>query len=153
LKRIYIDTCVWCRPFDEPSLRISAERRAFLKILRKVYSGKFDVVGSVFLDIEVEMIEGEEKKEAVKDSMHKVISEKIECISGRILSKKEEIKRLGLKDMDAYHLACAIEGRAKYFISVDDKILRKGREIEKRCKIKMCNPIEFLRRERNGNQG
>ena len=60
---------------------------------------------------------------------------------------------LGLKDMDAYHLACAIEGRAKYFISVDDKILRKRREIEKMCKIKMCNPVKFLRGEKNGDQG
>jgi predicted nucleic acid-binding protein len=60
---------------------------------------------------------------------------------------------LGLKDMDAYHLACAIEGRAKYFISVDDKILRKRRKIEKMCKIKMWNPVKFLRREKNGDQG
>ncbi|MCK4733356.1 MAG: hypothetical protein KAT65_12955 [Methanophagales archaeon] len=39
------------------------------------------------LDIEVEMIEGEEKREVVKDSMHRTISEKVECISGRIFEE------------------------------------------------------------------
>lgn len=25
MKRIYLDTCVWCRPFDEPSHRVTEE--------------------------------------------------------------------------------------------------------------------------------
>ena len=66
-------------------------------------------------------------------------------------SMKRDAQKLGLRDMDAYHLACAVESGAEYFISVDDEILRKGREIESQYQIKVCNPTEFLRREDNGD--
>jgi len=36
MKRIYLDTCVWCRPFDEPSHRVTEEAEAFFKILQSV---------------------------------------------------------------------------------------------------------------------
>ncbi len=36
MKRIYLDTCVWCRPFDEPSQRVTEEAEAFFRILRLV---------------------------------------------------------------------------------------------------------------------
>ncbi|MBI5252899.1 MAG: hypothetical protein HY930_00655 [Euryarchaeota archaeon] len=103
--KIYLDTCVWCRPFDKPTPRIESERRAYLKILRKVYEGKFSIVGSIFLDIEVERIEGGKKRESAKKSMDKAISEKIELVTQEILSRKREICKVGLKDMDAYHIA------------------------------------------------
>lgn len=140
--KIYLDTCVWCRPFDKPSPRIESERTAYLKILRKVYEGKFSVVGSVFLDIEVERIEGEKKRESTKKSMDKVISEKIELVTQKILSRKKEIKKAGLKDMDAYHVASAVEGGAIYFISVDDELLGKRDKI---TGIEIRSPEEFLK--------
>ncbi len=34
--RFYLDTCVWCRPFDEPSRRVTEEAEAFFKILHGV---------------------------------------------------------------------------------------------------------------------
>lgn len=33
MSRIYLDTCVWCRPFDDPSQRVREEVEAFFKIL------------------------------------------------------------------------------------------------------------------------
>jgi hypothetical protein len=40
-----------------------------------------------------------------------------------------------------------VESDAIYFISVDDEILGKGREIEKYYRIKVCSPAEFLKLE------
>ena len=104
----------------------------------------------IFLEIEVEKIKGEAQRRVIKDSMLRVVSEKV-GVSEKILSRKRELQKLGLRDMDVYHLACAVESGAEYFISVDDEILRKGREIESQYQIKVCNPMEFLRREGNGN--
>ncbi|MDI6655141.1 MAG: hypothetical protein QME59_04570, partial [Candidatus Hydrothermarchaeota archaeon] len=59
----------------------------------------------------------------------KVISEKIELVTQEILSRKKEIKKAGLKDMDAYHVASSVEGGAIYFISVDDELLGKRDKI------------------------
>ncbi|MCS4541144.1 MAG: PIN domain-containing protein [Euryarchaeota archaeon] len=146
--KIYLDTCVWCRPFDKPTPRIESERRAYLKILRKVYEGKFSIVGSIFLDIEVERIEGGKKRESAKKSMDKAISEKIELVTQEILSRKREICKVGLKDMDAYHIASAVEGGAIYFISVDDEILNKRDKI---TEIKIRSTEEFLKEIEYGN--
>ena len=83
--------------------------------------------------------------------MLRVMSEKVGLISQKVLSRKRDVQKLGLRDMDAYHLACAVESGAEYFISVDDEILKKGREIESQYQIKICNPTEFLRMEDNGD--
>jgi predicted nucleic acid-binding protein len=56
---------------------------------------------------------------------------------------KDERKRIaGLKDEDAFHLAAAIEGKAKYFVTVDDRILARSDKIEQ-CGIKVRNPVEL----------
>lgn len=140
--KIYLDTCVWCRPFDKTSPRIERERTAYLKILRMVYEGKFNIVGSMFLNIEMERIEGEKKRESTQKSMDKAITEKIELVTKEILSKKREIQKAGFQTMDAYHIASAIEGDAIYFITVDDELLSKR---DKVIEIKIRNPEEFLK--------
>jgi predicted nucleic acid-binding protein len=40
------------------------------------------------------------------------------------------------------HIACAIEGKAEYFLTTDDKILKKGKHIKE---IKIIDPIEFIK--------
>ena len=48
---------------------------------------------------------------------------------------------IGLKSKDALHIACAIEGKAEYFLTTDDKILKKGKHIKE---IKIIDPIERI---------
>ncbi|MCK4475664.1 MAG: hypothetical protein KAU16_02960 [Methanophagales archaeon] len=62
MKRIYLDTNVWCRPFDKPSKRISKEVEAFFEILEGASAKRYSLIGSVILDVEVGNIEKEEKK-------------------------------------------------------------------------------------------
>ncbi len=141
-KRVYLDTCVWCRPFDEHSQRVEEESEAFFKILQKIGEGEIVVVGSVMLDEEIEEIEEEWKKEAVKSLLYLAVTEEVTWVSE---PKEEEIKEtVKLKEADAFHVSCAIEGGCEYFISVDDEILKRGGEIERQYGIKVCCPAEFL---------
>jgi len=150
MKRIYLDTNVWCRPFDKPSKRILKEVEAFFEILEGASAKRYTLIGSVVLDVEVGNIEKEEKKVAVEGLMSLFISQKVLEVSE---SEQREIRKsMGLKIPDASHITCAIRGKSEYFISCDDEILRKGKEIEKRYGIKVCNPIEFIRRERRWRQ-
>ena len=77
LKRIYLDTCVWCRPFDEPSHRVTEEAEAFFRILRMVNEEE------VVLDDEIDRIRGDEKREAVNELVHRAVSERIGYIPER----------------------------------------------------------------------
>lgn len=132
---------MWCRPFDEPTERIAEEAGAFFRILEMVEQKKYTAVGSVVLEDEIDEIEDAEKRLLVRELILTFTTESVYEISE---STKKEIERsTGLKSEDAFHLACAIEAGCEYFISADDKILRKGKDIERLYKIKVIDPVKF----------
>ena len=47
----------------------------------------------------------------------------------------------GIKEKDAYHVACAIKAECNYFVTTDDRLLKFQSE-----KIKLVTPGEFIRR-------
>ena len=49
---------------------------------------------------------------------------------------------MGLRQMDASHVACAIHIGAEYFLTTDKKVLNKPI-----MDIKVMNPIDFIRRD------
>ena len=51
------------------------------------------------------------------------------------------IMKTGIKEKDAYHVACAIFAKCNYFVTTDDRLL--GYQSEK---IKPVTPGEFIRR-------
>jgi predicted nucleic acid-binding protein len=65
----------------------------------------------------------------------------VDCgMSDNILNKAKDHMKLGLREKDAVHLACAIQTNADYFLTTDKKILNKRMK-----EIKLINPIDFLR--------
>ena len=58
-----------------------------------------------------------------------------------IKSKAVELMGLGLKQMDASHIACAIFMKADVFLTTDKKVLNKTLH-----EIEVLNPIDFVRR-------
>jgi len=92
MPRIYLDTCVWGRPFDEQSqVRIKEESEAFFQILHELDAGRVVIIGSVVLEDEVARIKDVEKREAVSKLIEWSISEKVVDI---IIIKKFNIKVL-----------------------------------------------------------
>jgi len=61
-------------------------------------------------------------------------------LSKDVSSKALELMQLGLRQMDASHVACAIIMGAAYFLTVDKKILNKPI-----TGTKAMNPIDFVR--------
>ena len=55
--------------------------------------------------------------------------------------ESQRIGKKGLKSKDALHVACAIEGKAEYSITTDDKILKKTKGLKK---IEVVDPIQFI---------
>lgn len=50
--------------------------------------------------------------------------------SPKILTHANKLMKLGLRVGDALHLASAVEGKADFFLTTDDKILRKVTDFE-----------------------
>jgi predicted nucleic acid-binding protein len=58
-----------------------------------------------------------------------------------VLSTANNFYRRGLKAKDALHIGCAIETGCEYFLTTDDVIVKKMKNISE---IGVLNPIEFI---------
>jgi predicted nucleic acid-binding protein len=56
-----------------------------------------------------------------------------------ILKRAKEIEKLSIRGLDALHLACAERLDVDYFLTCDDKIIKKYKGV-----VSVENPVEFL---------
>ncbi len=132
IRRVYLDTCAWCRPFDNPSnSRILQESDAVAEILRKVDAEEFEIIGSSALLAEISMITPKIKEETVLSLVRRVassfpdVTDDIEKLASILM------KTCAIDAMDALHVAVAIENKAELFITTDDIILNNAKYISR----------------------
>ncbi|MEK7729081.1 MAG: PIN domain-containing protein [candidate division KSB1 bacterium] len=122
---VYLDTNVYSRPFDnQTNNQIQAETDAFLRIIAEVRDGALLLLGSDILQFETHNSVEEEKR--VQCAAYLALCRE------HILSSKETLE-LGLairkschtRARDALHIASAILGNARYFLSCDAQITQK----------------------------
>jgi predicted nucleic acid-binding protein len=144
--KIYLDTSVYNRPFDDQGqTRIRLETEAFLSILEKVISGTIIIIGSSALTYENNHNPFVERRERVS-SYFTVVSRFIR-LNDSIRKKAMSLKRLGFDPVDALHLAYAEYGGVKYFLTCDDGIIKKANKHKGTFKMEVCNPLEFILKE------
>ena len=61
--------------------------------------------------------------------------------SEAVLNKAHSVQALGLRSKDALHVACAIEATADYFVTTDDLLIKKLRDLGE---IQVVTPLEFV---------
>lgn len=121
--KIYFDTCVYCRLFDDQSQdRIEKETKEFIEVLKVAEQRKVIIVSSDVLIDELEEIVDPRKSSEVKEFIkickeHVELSEEIIKLARRV---EEECRITGA---DALHIASS--GGTKYFITCDEYILSK----------------------------
>jgi len=138
--RIYLDNCCYNRPFDEQvSVLIRLETDAKLHIQQLIYSGSLELCWSFVLDYENAANPFEEVRSQIQQWQKRAV---VDCVlSAGILEKASQLMALGLRQMDAAHVACAICMRAECFLTTDKKLLSKAIP-----EISVLNPIDFVRR-------
>jgi predicted nucleic acid-binding protein len=141
--RIYLDNCCFNRPYDDQSfLVIRLETEAKLYVQELIREGEFELLWSFVLDYENSASPFTELRNRIAEWRHLALAD---CeLSDEIADKARELMELGLKQMDASHIACAIYLEADYFLTTDKKILNKPI-----MGIKVMNPIDFVRRYTN----
>lgn len=119
---IYLDTNVYTRPFDDQTRStIQEEANAFLEIITNVKSGTLQLLGSDILSFEVANILSEDKRTKVEAHL---------ALCGQHVASSDEVLELGrqiqstchLRPRDALHVASAIIGGARYFLSCDNHV-------------------------------
>ena len=122
--KIYLDNCCFNRPFDDQTqLRIRLEAEAKLTIQEEIRNGAIQLVWSYILDYENSKNPFRERKIQIR-AWRTYAQEDVEE-SEELLAIAKKIQQLGLKKMDALHIASAIVSKADYFLTTDDGILKK----------------------------
>jgi predicted nucleic acid-binding protein len=138
--KVYLDNCCFNRPFDnQSSLVIRLETEAKLHIQELIRQGKLQLLWSFVLDYENGANPFEEVRNRIAEWKKLAFAD---CnLSDKIIDKARALMRLGLRQMDASHIACAIHLDTDCFLTTDKRVLNKHI-----TEIEIINPLDFIRR-------
>ena len=138
--RVYLDNCCFNRPFDDQTqLIVHLETEAKLHIQELIRQNDLELCWSFVLDYENAANPFEEVRNRIMEWKNLACAD---CnLTNEIAGKAKVLMTLGLRQMDASHIACAISLDAKYFLTTDKKVLNKPI-----TEITVLNPIDFIRR-------
>jgi predicted nucleic acid-binding protein len=138
--KVYLDNCAFNRPFDDQShIRIRLETEAKLYIQDHIKKHNIELVWSYMLDIENDHNPFEEKRRAIEKWKRLAAIDVEENES--LIEKANDLFKTGINAKDALHVSAAMEGKADYFITTDDKLLRK---LSSNCEIQVINPVDIV---------
>lgn len=141
--RIYLDNCSYNRPYDDQSqMRIYLETQAKHHIQEMIRKGSLELVTSYVLDYENSRNRSLQKRMAIEKFIREYTSVYVGDRNISELGKyADKIMKTGVKEKDAYHVACAIIAQCRYFITTDDRLLKYHSQ-----DIYLVTPGEFIRR-------
>jgi len=141
--KIYFDVCCLNRPFDDQTQdRIHLEAEAILAILNHGLISNWNVIGSDAIDFEVAKMPDQNKRIMVQilSTLHDI---HIKVDSG-VEKRALELNKMGLKAMDALHIACAEKAKAEILLTTDDYLLTKAVQNKKKLKLRIENPLRWV---------
>ena len=138
--RIYLDNCVYNRPFDDlTKIKISLEADAKRYIQRLVIEGKIELACSFVSRFENSRSPYPHNRKSIDAFFVNAVVYIDHTYGLAVRQRAEVIVKTGVKVRDAYHVACAIESKSRYFVTVDNRLLKYPTQ-----DIVICNPIQLL---------
>ena len=134
---IYLDTSALNRIFDDQSQpRIFLEASAMLLLFGLIEKRIISIVSSDVLVYENSRNPYAERQMFVTSVLRK--ARLIQTLNNSLAKRAQEIEVLGIKGLDALHLACAERLKADYFVTCDDRMIQKYTGT-----IVVVNPVEL----------
>lgn len=138
--KVYLDNCVFNRPFDDQTyIRIKLETEAKFYIQGLIKQQKITLIWSYILELENANNPFVERRKAIEQ--WQVLSKADMSETEAILKTANSLQKLGLKSKDALHIACAVEAKADYFVTTDDLIIKKLHDFSG---VRVVNPLDFI---------
>lgn len=133
--RLYLDNNVYNRPFDDQSIpRNRTETRAVELLLEKVEVGEVVLVSSFMVEAEHSLLSSGARRAQVGALIRRSAREHVRQ-TPTITQRSKILEGAGLAGQDALHLAAAEQARVNYFVTCDDKLLRRARRIGVRVEV------------------
>src|SRR3972149_6633539 len=117
-RRVYLDVCALCRPFDDQSVvRIRLETAAVELILDHVRQGEIEMIVSLAHDVEISATADLEERAQLVSLLEEIGTRpKFDAAVAR--ERAEDLADRGLGAADAAHVALAEQAQAG-FVTVD----------------------------------
>ena len=140
---IYLDVCALKRPFDDAkNERVRREAAAVAEIFEKVESGSIQLVASAAHQFENDRNPREDRRLATALWLQKAA--RYVAATPESDERARLLGRLGFGPLDALHLALAEKAEARWFVTTDDRLLRKALEQRDQMQIEVVRPDQLL---------
>ena len=144
LKKLYLDVCSLCRPFDEQSVaRIRLETAALYLVFEYIRKMRYEMIVSPVHYMEIAAISYLQERVEVMEFINTFgtfPSWNLKAVKKRA----DELYQMKLGPADAAHVAFA-EAEADVFVTCDDRLLRKC--MKHLIRVPAMNPVEFSIKE------
>lgn len=142
--KLYFDNNVYNRPFDDRSIsRNRVEARAVEELVVRIENGEAELVASFVVEAEHSRLAVPARRSEVRRLMD--LAQIYVAVRPDILERARGFRGAGLYANDALHLAVAEYAGVDYFVTCDDKLLRKARSVE--TTVRVVLPTELLEEE------
>ncbi len=136
--RIYVDTNVYNRPFDDQTQpRISLETQAWRIVLQLIESEALELVSSSILEYENSQNPFLIRQQSVEQLLQ--MAKHYQQANQAIIERAQELEQQGLGTIDALHVACAEAASSDYFLTCDDRLIRRYQG-----SLNVVNPVNFV---------
>lgn len=144
---VYLDTSIYNRPFDDQTQpKIYLETQAVILILQMVEAKLIEMVNSSALEYENSRNPFPLQQQAMERYLQMAVVKQM--LNPAIRVRTEQLEQLGLKAMDALHVACAEASHSDYFITCDRRLINRAQGLT----LKVMKPTDFILEIEDDNQ-
>ncbi len=123
--KVYLDMCCIQRPMDTRShVRIAVEAEAILGILALCETNQLQLISSGALEFEAEQTPHPVRRRYALEVLAKATT--FVSADHSVEERVRYLQTLGIKPLDALHLASAEAAQAELFCTCDDRFFRKA---------------------------
>jgi predicted nucleic acid-binding protein len=141
--RLYFNTSALNRPLDDLSSgRVRIEAEAVVALLAAVEDGVAEWIGSEYLDFEIGQDTDRERRDRVR-SLLGLVRMRVE-VSDAVAGRARALERLGLRGLDALHVAAAEAGTADLLVTTDDRMLRRAGRATSDLRVRLVTPPDAV---------
>ena len=143
---IYLDTCCWCRPYDDHTVDKNRKQAvAILRIIKWARQHGFTVLGSDTLDEEIRRIVNSDKHARVSTLYRRTITEMADFVDTAFEYVEPLAEAAGIAGLDVHHLAFAVGAGADYLITTDEDFITLASGLN--VSVRVINPLDFMMNE------